>query len=112
MFEEFVLNTCSERAFKSMMAIIANSDHDVTVEEFNETFQSEKLLFHGHALCVCSRINNNCQKQLYYRTLNAVFHGLSRSGIEVQAQYGFMMKLSTFDDTRNRDKIDNDERLR
>ena len=95
-----------------MMNAIDISNEDMTVAQFNEVFKQERLLFHGHAISVCSRMNSNCQKQMYYNTLNAVFHGLSRSGMEVQSQLGYMMKLSTFDDTRNREKIANDTKLR
>ena len=112
LFEEFGLTICSDECYRNMMNAIASNDDEITMEQFNTLFEEEKYYFHGHCLSVCSRMNKQCQKQMYYHTLNANFHGLSRSGIQRLGRFGLTMKLSTFDDTRKREAIKTDEKLR
>ena len=115
LFERFVADTCSIVAVRALgrVSIASGNDEDaMTMEDFNSTFAQEKIYFHGHVMAVCSRVNRLCQHQLYYHTLNAVFHGLSRSGREIQARFGHMMKLSTFDDTRRAEKKNVDAAVR
>ena len=112
LFEEFALNTCCDECYRNMLACIACDDYEVTMDQFNANFQAEKFFFHGHCMTICSRINFQCQKQMYYHTMNAVFHGLSRSGIQRLSQFGYAMKLSTYDDTRKREAIKTNEQLR
>ena len=108
LFERFVADTCCKEAVRALGRVrpvgSGNEEDAMTMEDFNSTFAQEKIYFHGHVMAVCSRVNRLCQHQLYYHTLNAVFHGLSRSGREIQARFGHMMKLSTFDDTRRAEK--------
>lgn len=107
LFESFVLTTCSDRAkliLDRAFTTFGDSGVAMTLAEFEESFSEETNYFLGHAIGVCSRVNQKCQGQLYYHTLNAKFHGLSRSGITNLSHLGYLMALSTYDDTRRRAK--------
>jgi len=58
----------------------------------------EKNKYHGWLLFALSNISRECKQQLFFTTAAARYHGLSRSGIHQQAQLGFMMKQTQYDD--------------
>jgi hypothetical protein len=72
----------------------------MTIEEFHRAFEPTCRSFYGFVLTSCARLKQACRRQLYWHTANAVFHGLSRSGVRMQASLGLMMKMTTFDEMR------------
>ena len=115
LFRMFVTMSCSDGANRNLARAeerVREGGDPMTIAEFEKVFATETHHFLGHAINACARVNRLCQGQLYYHTLNAKFHGLSRSGIEIQSKIGLMMSLSTFDDTRVRAKKVIDQNLR
>ena len=92
----FVTMSCSDGANRNLARgedSVRAVEDPMSLEEFETTFENQMHCFLGHAICVCSRVNQMCQGQLYYYTLNDKIHGLSRLGIEIQAEFGHMMSL-------------------
>jgi len=115
LFRMFVTMSCSDGANRNLARAeerVREGGDPMTIAEFEKVFATETHHFLGHAINACARVNRLCQGQLYYHTLNAKFHGFSRSGIEIQSKIGLMMSLSTFDDTRVRAKKLIDQNLR
>ena len=96
LFRMFVTMSCSDGANRNLARgedSVRAVEDPMSLEEFETTFENQMHCFLGHAICVCSRVNQMCQGQLYYYTLNDKIHGLSRLGIEIQAEFGHMMSL-------------------
>jgi len=96
LFRMFVTMSCSDGANRNLARgedSVRAVEDPMSLEEFETTLENQIHCFLGHAICVCSRVNQMCQGQLYYYTLNDKIHGLSRLGIEIQAEFGHMMSL-------------------
>jgi hypothetical protein len=70
-----------------------------------------------NAFCawVLTSINNmglTGKIQMFFMSFTAQFHGLSRMGMTILASYGFMMKKTMFDDTRQQMLQDYDDLTR
>ena len=104
LFEGYVKVFCTEDCVRKLRRVHEQGDDGpdrvMTTEEFYNAFEPTTRSFYGFLLTSCARLNQRCRRQLYWHTANAVFHGLSRSGVKVQASLGLMMKLSSFDDMR------------
>ena len=68
------------------------------------TVHDEASCFHGYMLHACAKVSNAGKRQLFWTTWNATFHGLSRIGLFLQSQLGFMSKPSTFDLMRDAER--------
>jgi hypothetical protein len=53
--------------------------------------------FVGWFLHIGASVDRRCSKQLFFHTLFARYHGLSRYGQDVMASFGQFMKRSTYD---------------
>ena len=76
-------------------------DGDVDAEmetALHEIIQSEKCQFQGFVIKEVANIGNNGKRQLFFSTLMARYHGLSRYGSNVLAKFGFAMPKTLYDD--------------
>ena len=65
--------------------------------EIEKVLYKEQNRFHGFMLFALASIYRPCRHQQFFSTSSAKFHGLSRSGFHTQAQLGYMMKTSMYD---------------
>jgi hypothetical protein len=66
-------------------------------EDFEQMFADERSAFHGFYIGVSGCVHQPARQQAFYPTLWGRYHGLSRIGQTVLAQYGYLMPLSTYD---------------
>ena len=103
LFEHFVETMGKPSSHEEWESLKDKADH----APFSPTEQNailarikkrEKNKYHGWLLFALANISSDCNQQLFFTTSAARYHGLSRSGIHQQAQLGFMMKQTQFDD--------------
>ena len=61
---------------------------------------SEKNAFYGWVVSSVANIGSKGNKQLFYMSFTARFHGLSTTGMSILASYGSMMKETTYNRVR------------
>ena len=101
-FETFVLLLGRTSSYESMKKLHrANRGEVVDIEANKLAFQNilkkESFRFHGFMLFALAGLHKGCRSQQFFSTTSAKFHGLSRNGMLVQSQLGYMMKPTMFD---------------
>ena len=101
-FEAFVLLLGRPSSFTAMRGLLEHSDEDSGSDEpnerqFEEVLDKESFRFHGFMLYSLAGLHKGCKQQQFFTTSSAKFHGLSRNGILMQSQLGYMMKPTMFD---------------
>lgn len=66
----------------------------------NEIVERERGTFHGFVITSCANIGNKGQRQLFFHTFIARYHGLSRSGCETLSKFGLTMRRTSYDTHR------------
>jgi hypothetical protein len=64
-------------------------------QQEEDMLASVRLSFHGFRLQTIAGMENKGKDQLFYRTSMARYHGLSRTGQNLMACYGFMIPRTT-----------------
>jgi hypothetical protein len=105
LFDFYVTLAGSWKTQETWTSHLGRKDHSgkyqlCTPEESEPILNAEKNGFLGFCITQCGKIVSKSRAQLFYHTWNAVFHGLSRLGLHVQASMGLMQKLSNFDSQR------------
>lgn len=62
--------------------------------------QGSGASFAGWLLLHLGNVGSNGRDQLFYLTLVAHYHGLSRNGIDLLSRFGYATNLKRFDDNR------------
>ena len=116
-FEDYVKLCGSWSSFEALKVVhLQLADEDMPDEPnadiCNKILEDESSFFHGYILHVCAKVSTQGRRQLFWSTWNATFHGLSRMGLFLQAQLGFMTKPSTFDTQRKKEHDQSTEKLK
>jgi hypothetical protein len=72
----------------------------MSVDEEAVIMQRERGAFHGYVLVGATNVGHAGKPQVFYTTFAARYHGLSRTGIDLLAFYGFAMPSSNYDTTQ------------
>lgn len=72
----------------------------------------ERGCFHGLVLMTLSNISRAGLPQTFYNSFSARFHGLSRTGMNLLSQSGFMMKTTSYDSMEAQIMLDAKEKIR
>ena len=102
LFELFLDTMASWSSAKTWEAhkravVVAGADFFLEDEQMAKIVNREKGPFMGFVLLGTNNVARKRGKQVFFNTLLARFHGLSRTGVDTLAHYGFMMKLRTYD---------------
>lgn len=105
LFEHWLDSRASETSHKQWNKICSLHSKGFYIDPENEEVQQivdrERTKFHGFVIKAVCDMGNLGKKQMFFTTLAAQFHGISRMGIDMQAQYGFMMPTTSFDRMRS-----------
>ena len=74
--------------------------NEVDEDVLEELICKEKTAFRGFLLSNCARVHSKAKKHQFHSTFVARYHGLSRMGSEILAQYGYLMKKDLYDTHR------------
>jgi hypothetical protein len=66
-------------------------------DEQADLVKRERGPFHGYVLCATTNIGNASKPQAFYTTFAARYHGLSRTGVELLAFFGYAMPPTNYD---------------
>ena len=96
LFEQYLTVASSFTSHRLWRAVCSTGDlADPATEQ--TLIDKEACRFHGWVLMQCGSIGAKGRRQLFYCSFMAKYHGLSRQGREILAQFGFMTKKSSFD---------------
>ena len=90
----------SHRAWISHLTKVeAGERHDLLPhDEEKQIIKRERSKFHGWIMSSCNSIGNMGKKQLFFSSFVARYHGLSRGGLEILAQFGFASSKTMYGD--------------
>lgn len=103
-FVEHMGSNASHRALLMHRRKAREEDGPVFMSPEDEAviIKRERSVFHGLLLLAMSNVSRAGISQGFYTSFTARFSGLSRTGMNLLAQQGFMMKTSAYD---NQEKI-------
>lgn len=81
----------SHRVWRAhLTGITAGLKHDlISLADENQIVTRERSKFHGWIMSSCNSIGNFGKKQLFFSSFVARYHGLSRSGQDILAKFGY-----------------------
>ena len=102
LFEYFMWTASGYAMFRLFQTTVANigNDEAITDRQQHEFMQAAGARFAGWLLWHVGNIGSNGRDQLFYLTLVANYHGLSRNGIDLLSRFGYVTNLKRFDDRR------------
>jgi hypothetical protein len=102
LFEYFMWTASGYAMFRLFQTTVANIGNDEAIPDLQqqEFMQAAGSRFAGWLLWHVGNIGSNGRDQLFYLTLVANYHGLSRNGIDLLSRFGYVTNLKRFDDRR------------
>ena len=92
----------SHREYTQHVQAAALSGDDAFMSEATQeaTFKREDGAFHGWVIKAVANIGDTGKKQMFFTTFVARYHGLSKSGADILAHYGYCMKRTLYKEMR------------
>ena len=102
LFEYFMWTSSGYAVFRKFQSSVAVEGHEqsLSLQEQQEFMQGAGSKFAGWLLLHLGNIGSNGRDQLFYLTLVAHYHGLSRNGIDLMSRFGYTTNLNRFDNKR------------
>ena len=102
LFEYFLWTSSGYAMFRSFQAAVSFAEYEnaLPAREQQELMKEAGPKFAGWLLLHIGNIGSNGREQLFYLTLVAHNHGLSRNGVDLLSRYGYTTNLKRFDDMR------------
>ena len=102
LFEYFLWTASGYSVFRLFQSVVAHTGNDqaIPLDHQTEFMQGSGASFAGWLLLHLGNIGSNGRDQLFYLTLVAHYHGLSRNGIDLLSRFGYATNLKRFDDKR------------
>jgi hypothetical protein len=102
LFDLFLENMGSYTSHRQLqkhkaMCIDAGEDSLMTEDEEAVIMNRERGSFHGYVLAATTNVGNAGKPQVFYTTFAARYHGLSRTGIDLLAFFGYAMPSTNYD---------------
>ena len=102
LFEYFMWTASGYAIFRLFQSAAGNNGDDQAIPDHqqHDFMKAAGASFAGWLLWHLGNIGSNGRDQLFYMTLVANYHGLSRNGIDLLARFGYATNLKRFDDKR------------